>query len=417
MSELRDPDRPSLPDPAGEHGERPRLRDFYADREDDGWDTIPGRNGSLDTEPTADTDDAADGDGIADDTEIAEHSGIVDGDEPDRLEAGLSRLEADHPEVGSVVRGLSDGTGHRLDLTDALHDPRRRDDTLAIIGELAEGRLVPDGDLQRYRDECPGRGPLFTEVPDEVNRNPDGTSRKDAHLARCQAADPARRIGGLPDARQLTAVEEYASRLATQVEPVVMSEVEDLAADLPGVSVSMRTKNADDILDKVRRMSSGSDSRPPREDYHVGDVADAVGARITATDTDQLGRLLDRVCGTLGLGDGGRVLELDNMYAAPKASNPSYRVIPLLVATEAEGIPYTYELQLTTRRASAAADLEHDTIYKPRVETSDAQRDAVRRMMVEAAALDQEETRSPPSDHIHGPAPGQAPDETTRRTP
>ncbi|HEY9474404.1 MAG TPA: hypothetical protein VIS06_11205 [Mycobacteriales bacterium] len=424
MSELRDPDRPDLADRPDQpdlpdldvgRRERPRLRDLYAD---DDWDIFPGANGSSDARTEHVTDAAGQDrhgdedrrdnpdrhdeaiqdnetyDGTRDSTQgDARNDGT--GDSADSPEDGLSKLEAEHPEVGSVVRRLADDTAHRLDLTAALRDPRRRADTLAVIGELAEGRLLPDGDLERYRQESPGRGRLFTEVPPEVNHNADGTSRKDTYLARCEAADPARRVGSLPDVRQQDAVGEYAARLANTVEPLVAGEVEDLAADLPGATVSTRTKMDREILDKVGRMSSGSDSRPPREDYRVGHVVDAVGARITATDTDQLGRLLDRVCETLGVGDGGRVLELDNMYAAPKASNPSYRVIPLLVAVEADGIPYTYELQLTTRRASAAADLEHNTIYKAHVPTSDGQRDAVRRMMAEAAALDQQETRDP----------------------
>ena len=412
MSELRDPDRldhpdqadhPDRADPAdrgAEHEDRPRLRDLYADDE---WDIFREADDARDAEPEHAT-DATD---AIDHTDPDRRGDEQRPDGVDDPADELSKLEADYPEVGSVVRRLANDTGHRLDLTTALRDPGRRADTLAVVRELADGRLLPDGDLERYRQENPGRGRLFTEVPFEVNHNPDGTSRKDTYLAHCAAADPVRRVGGLPDTRQQDAVREYAARLANTVEPLVTGEVEDLAADLPGAVVSTRTKIADDILEKVGRMSSGSDSRPPREDYLVGHVVDAVGARITVADTDQLGRLLDRVCDTLGVGDGGRVLELDNMYAAPKASNPSYRVIPLLVAVEADGIPYTYELQLTTRRASVAADLEHNTIYKPHVPTSDGQRDAVRRMMAEAAALDQQDTIE---------AARNATDDETRRT-
>lgn len=65
----------------------------------------------------------------------------------------------------------------------------------------------------------------------------------------------------------------------------------------------------------------------------------------------------------------------------------------MLASIEVDGIPYTYELQLTTRRASIAADIEHNTLYKSHVETTAAEKDEIRRMQAEAAALDQDETR------------------------
>lgn len=412
MSELRDreqPDRLDTPDePRDERPDggrdRPRLQDAYVDDEwdifhgaaerDDRKDT--GEDGLARQRDDGDAGETGDGRDTGDDGDTPGAGGSADSGEgefaPD-LDEGLSRLEADHPEAGSVLRKLAADRDHPLDLTRALHDPRRRDEMLAVVRELAEGRLLRGGDLRRYLEENPGRGVLFAEVPAEVNHTADGLSRKDIYLARCEAADPVRRVGALPDSRQREAVAEYERRLVNQVEPLVWAEAQDLAASLPGATVSARTKSAVDILNKVSRMASGSDTRPPREDYRVGHVVDAVGARITVGDTEQLGRLMKEVCDTLGVGDGGRVLELDNMYAAPKASNPSYRVIPLLVAVEANGIPYTYELQLTTRRASVAADMEHNTIYKPYVGPSTAEREAVRRMLAEAAALDQNETR------------------------
>jgi hypothetical protein len=101
-----------------------------------------------------------------------------------------------------------------------------------------------------------------------------------------------------------------------------------------------------------------------------------------------------RIQDRLGVGDHGRTLEIENMYAAPKAKAPSYRVIPMLVAVEVGGRPYTFELQLTTLRASVAADLEHNSIYKPYIVMSESEVNAVRRAMREAAALDQLEAQN-----------------------
>jgi ppGpp synthetase/RelA/SpoT-type nucleotidyltranferase len=140
-------------------------------------------------------------------------------------------------------------------------------------------------------------------------------------------------------------------------------------------------------------MVEGGEGRPPRPDYEVGDVIDAVGARITVDNMQQLEAVLDRVLEHFGVGDGGRVLELENMYAQPKAGKLEYRVIPLTIAKEVDGQLYTFELQLTTRRASIAADLNHNTLFKHLVELTEAERAAVQRAMEEAAALDQLESR------------------------
>jgi hypothetical protein len=59
---------------------------------------------------------------------------------------------------------------------------------------------------------------------------------------------------------------------------------------------------------------------------------------------------------------------------------------------EVNGQPYTFELQLMTLRASVAADIEHNSVYKPYLNISPGQEWAVGRAMREAAALDQMET-------------------------
>lgn len=81
------------------------------------------------------------------------------------------------------------------------------------------------------------------------------------------------------------------------------------------------------------------------------------------------------------------------MYAQPKSKNPDYRVIPLVVKIEVDGDTFTFELELTTRRASVAADVEHNTLFKEYHDLTEEQRQIIKKMQSEAAALDQEETR------------------------
>ena len=79
-------------------------------------------------------------------------------------------------------------------------------------------------------------------------------------------------------------------------------------------SFSVRTKTAEGIIDKVQRIDKGRndfDDEPadletkPNPGAQVGDLIDAVGARITVQNTDQLARLLQRVQSSFGTGDAG----------------------------------------------------------------------------------------------------------------
>lgn len=298
-----------------------------------------------------------------------------------------------HQDVASIVKRLVADIEHPLNVTDAIEDPGRRDETLAKIAELANGRLLAGCTLEEYRQGNPGFGPLFEPVAAEINTTADGQNRKDAYTAESKEIDPARVISSNPDAYGRGLVNNYAQQLRTDVYPVARSEVAALATKFDGATMRTRTKGSEAILDKVHRMIKGSDTRPPRPDYRVGDVIDAVGARITTPDTKQLEELLQAAKEYYGVGDGGRILEVENMYATPKSDKPAYRVIALTIATEVNKRLYTYELQLTTQRASIAADLNHNTIHKPYIELTDAERSKINSMFAEAAALDQEETR------------------------
>ncbi|MQY27916.1 toxin glutamine deamidase domain-containing protein [Nocardia aurantia] len=306
----------------------------------------------------------------------------------------------DHPALADAIAGfVLDSATHSTNAAAALVHPQTRAATVQTLAELARSSLLgndrnADEALNRWRDTHPGAGPLFEPIDHTANVGSDGTKRLNAWVENAKNIDPARLSGHPPDGPARGALDDYARRLAADVHPAVEAEVRELAMRLGGdTTVSSRTKSAEGILDKVGRMVAGSRVRAPRPDYRAGDVIDAVGARITVADTDALARLLDVVENHYGTGDHGRILEIDNMYATPKG-NPRYRVVPLVIGIHVDGVPYTYELQLTTRRASIAADLEHNTLFKPYVPTDEEQRQAIRRMQAEAAALDQQETRS-----------------------
>lgn len=145
-------------------------------------------------------------------------------------------------------------------------------------------------------------------------------------------------------------------------------------------------------MNKVERMTMGIAGREGRPEYSVGDVIDAVGARITVANIQALAAVLDEARKELG----ARILELENLYLEPKAHDLTYRVIPMVVSIKVDKQPYTYELQLTTERASVAADLGHNTVYKPYVPVTEAGRQAILQAEAEAAALDQAETYAAP---------------------
>lgn len=381
------PDQPDEPDESAQSIEAVEAEGTHEPDEPADRDEAPDTAEAEDVnEPAAPS--AEDGEGGAADAPES-------GDESDNPLADVAEaLGERHPEVASVITKLGADDANRLNVIENLKDPEGGGArTLEIIQELAEGETLEGRSLEEYRSENPGRGPLFEPVEHEVNFEPDGTSRKNAYVEQAKSDDPVRALGASIEDGDRDALEDYGMRLQNEVEPAVYEDVTSLLEKADDAELSIRTKSADGLVDKVNRMTEGSEGRKARPDYEIGDVIDAVGARITVEDTAQLESVLEKAKGHFGTGEGGRLLEVENMYAEPKSGNPSYRVIPMVVAIEVGGKPYTYELQLTTERASVAADLEHNTVYKSHIETTPAERDVMRRMQAEAAALDQEETR------------------------
>jgi ppGpp synthetase/RelA/SpoT-type nucleotidyltranferase len=312
-----------------------------------------------------------------------------------------ARVAPHSPDLADVVARLyQDHDNHPLSLTQRLGDPASHPRMMELLRELAAGEALGPyrGVLAAFLAEHPGSGRLFEPVADVVNLDDAGISRKQAFVDEAKQADPARDVGPAPTAEQVPLLAEYARRLSEDVLPAVEAEMTALANEVAATLgteayFSARAKNAAEILNKIGRMVAGNENMAPRPHYRSGDVIDAVGARITVSDMRTLAAVFDEVTRRLGVGDGGRILEIENMYAQPKSRAPEYRVIPMIIKIEVDGAPYTFELQLTTERASAGADINHNTIYKPYVGVDEGQLAAIERAMREAAALDQLETR------------------------
>ena len=313
-----------------------------------------------------------------------------------------------YPELTSVLGRLIDDKAHPLNLVTALLNSSTRPRTIAFLSQLAADKTLCGTSLQAFLAAHPGRGPLFEKLPDDANHDSNGRSRKTTFLEQAKTTDPARRVGANPNAQERALVDDYAKRLRNQVEPLVFRQMQALTKEINdsfggnSASFSVRTKTADGIIDKVQRIDKGRndfDDDPadletkPNPGAQVGDLIDAVGARITVQNTDQLARLLQRVQSSFGTGDAGRIIEIENFYVSPKARSLAYRVIPLAVVVAVGGLKYTFELQLTTRRASVAADLNHNTVYKNLIGATPAEQRKVSAAFSEAAAIEQLETR------------------------
>jgi hypothetical protein len=93
-----------------------------------------------------------------------------------------------------------------------------------------------------------------------------------------------------------------------------------------------------------------------------------------------------------GAGSAGRILEIDNSYATPRTKDPEHRSIVMVVKVEVDSRPYAFELHLSTLRAAVAADVTRSSLYRPHLEITPAEEQAVWRSFTEAAALDERDS-------------------------
>lgn len=152
----------------------------------------------------------------------------------------------------------ADHKRHPLDLTRDLHDPVKRPKALRMLAELADA--VSDGNIpDEINIADRNKYPLLRKVPDSVNYLPDGTSRKNNFVARCLAEDQKMYQAnlGFEGDEEMLALDQYAAWLHFKVHPHVKKQIDDLAEEFSGATVTSRAKNADALMDKVTRMRTG----------------------------------------------------------------------------------------------------------------------------------------------------------------
>jgi ppGpp synthetase/RelA/SpoT-type nucleotidyltranferase len=300
-------------------------------------------------------------------------------------------FEGRHPEIEQVLGKLLSPTAKPLNITQALRDPSRRAAALDTLLHMVDSSRLDGTTLPRFVADHAAPAELFHPVPDHANLLPDGTTRKDAHVAAIRDTEPAFSVGIDPTPQEDAAVQEYMSHLSGVVQGEVVEDLMHTVGDRPGLRVAYRVKDASSLYKKI------ADKQAKGVDYRVGDLTDMLGVRLFTTDTRQLTDVLNTVVEHYGgLGGQSRILEVTNTYAGPRAESPHYRAVHLLVSAEIDGRPAVFELQIVTARASVANDLFHDTVYKPQVDVNPAEQAEIRRLADEAAAAEQEEGGSQP---------------------
>jgi ppGpp synthetase/RelA/SpoT-type nucleotidyltranferase len=268
-----------------------------------------------------------------------------------------------HPILARVVESFIMDKDHPMNLVAYLKDVQSRPVVLEHLDRMA--RLCPVGPSglgnlveQTFNPEVP----LLTESGAELGTR-DGVSGPQRLRQQLIDRDPELFSMGQPESEEEWGrLKAHASFLRTEVLPGLTGELESLVADLPNSggfpAVNARAKSAAGMADKIDRMQRGNDGKAPRPDYCLADMPDAVGGRITVRDPRQLQQVMDRLEERFGKEN---IFEKDNFYANPKKRLRPYRCITYTVVHQ--GVPC--EVQLTTLNSSLAADLWHNTGYKP----------------------------------------------------
>ncbi len=270
---------------------------------------------------------------------------------------------AEHPVLARVVEGFIRDKDHPMNLVGYLKDPESRPVVLEHLDRMASLCPIPTDGVQAVVEQTFNpEVPLLTDAGAELSQR-NGVPGPEALRQELLARDPELYSLGHPDTEAgWDRLNSHARQLRSEVLPGLTRELEDLVGDMPSAggfpAVNARAKSAAGIADKIGRMQMGNDGKAPRPDYCLADMPDAVGGRITVRDPKQLQQVMDRLEARFGK---DAIFEKDNFYANPKKRTRPYRCITYTVVHQ--GVPC--EIQLTTLNASLAADLWHNTGYKP----------------------------------------------------
>eukprot|EP01102_Stenamoeba_stenopodia_P011251 TRINITY_DN3441_c0_g1_i1.p1 TRINITY_DN3441_c0_g1~~TRINITY_DN3441_c0_g1_i1.p1 ORF type:complete len:467 (+),score=87.37 TRINITY_DN3441_c0_g1_i1:203-1402(+) len=310
----------------------------------------------------------------------------------------------DSPDLANVLLGLLDDyPQHRLDIITRLF--KEREETIQILENLIQRSSL--GAYQCSKENtcsypwCPscsydafmkrniGSKCLLEKVPSSINID-NGVARKKIYISEMAVFNPVLDLDMHATPEQYMQLVDYGSYLQNTVIHELRSYLKEKITKFIASSIlSCRAKGGAEIFDKVVRMTNGYAGKKPDPNYKVGDVLDAMGCRITLPNTEVLWETLMLVEKVLKVRADGSILEIENFYAQPKPSSYAYRVVPIIGTFVFGEGKYSFELQLTTDRASIAADLFHNTIYKEYLILSASQRNTIFNLWEEAAAEEQ----------------------------
>lgn len=281
--------------------------------------------------------------------------------------------------LGTMLQFLLIDTTHDIGITTLMKDPATRDIVLRSLDEVLS---LPEATEAQFREtmdtESQGLRQRFRE--DDQRWNVAGSTRRvtmlKAHLLTHPRWNELFSLSSAePTPKQAQLLEQYVQTLDTQVCPTLVRWMQDILAPLRASDpafplVTGRTKSAEGILDKMRRMKGGNRGKEARTDYSLGDVPDAVGARVIVKDAAALEQAMALIENKLK----DRIFEKDDFYGNPRKQVRSpYRLVTYTV--RCEGLPA--EIQLQTLPSAIVANIDHDIIYKPYVPADNKERSLV----------------------------------------
>jgi ppGpp synthetase/RelA/SpoT-type nucleotidyltranferase len=273
------------------------------------------------------------------------------------------------PTMNNVVEQMLFDTAHPMDVTRNLQHRGRQIPATHGLQEFASAPRINEQDFISFINEGSVQPLPFKNNDRELSYHHD---RKRAEILResLLLQDPELYgVSNNPSPRQLAKVRHYAEHLREQSLPDLVDSINTVVGprDIDGFpTVNARAKGASGLIDKIDRMRTGNFGKEPRPDYVLADMPDALGARITVKDPRDLPAIIERFEAQYQ----GRIIEKDNFYTNPSKREKPYRVITYTVMTG--DVPC--EVQITTLASSLAADINHNTVYKQILPTTEEQR-------------------------------------------
>ena len=275
------------------------------------------------------------------------------------------------PELYAILGKLIDDKNHPLNLIASLKNPKTRPTALMLLRKLAENtnsaNPMTDGEYREFINNNSSVVEIFfKDNGDEFGvQEIDGRkySRKEILKRKMLVENPTLySVSNLPSLEQWVLLDKYAAFLRKEILPKLQEKLEEIISPIKEPTiVRTRAKSAHAIIDKIQRMRDGRHwMKTVAEEYVLADMPDALGGRIIVPSLDCLLDVMSRLQESFG---GDNIYERENLYTSPRKKNSTYRIITYTVAFM--GVPC--EIQITTLFSSLAADIHHNTAYKPEI--------------------------------------------------